>query len=159
MPQLKFDIEEAEDIKLFSEALPALANAGMRIPTAWAHQKLSIPLPENDEPVLGAQAPVVPAKEKAAALTRAIASLKAELPEQDIADQLAAQLRAKAAPVMGKLLKPIEELVANATSLEDLLQQLLTLEGKLDESELAEVMQLALSAAEMGGRFDVAVGN
>ncbi|MDZ7902288.1 MAG: hypothetical protein U5L01_06990 [Rheinheimera sp.] len=36
-----------------------------------------------------------------------------------------AQLRAKASPVMGKLLKPIEELVANATSLEDLLQQLL----------------------------------
>lgn len=157
MPQLKFDIEEAEDIKLFSEALPALVNVGMKIPAAWAHQKLAIPQPENNEPVLGV--PAAPVEPKAAALSMAIASLKAETPTDDLPDQFANQLRAKATPVVAKLLKPIEELVANASSLEELLQQLLTLEDKLDESELAEVLQLALSAAEIAGRFDVSVGN
>jgi phage gp29-like protein len=92
-------------------------------------------------------------------LRLAIASLKAEVPEQDLPDQFAAQLRAKAAPVMQKMLTPVEDLVANATSLEELLQQLLQLEGKLDESELAELIHLALSTAELSGRFDVSAGN
>ncbi|MDZ7902289.1 MAG: DUF935 family protein [Rheinheimera sp.] len=64
MPQFKFDIEEAEDIKLFSEALPALVNVGMKIPAAWAHQKLAIPQPEEQR--AGAwvtHSPAVPAKD------------------------------------------------------------------------------------------------
>jgi phage gp29-like protein len=161
LPQIKFDIEEPEDIKLFSESLPALVGMGMKIPSAWAHQKLAIPQQENDEPILGLTTaqPAPASKDKTAALRLAIASLKAEVPEQDLPDQFAAQLRAKAAPVMQKMLTPVEDLVANATSLEELLQQLLQLEGKLDESELAELIHLALSTAELSGRFDVSAGN
>ncbi|WP_337840503.1 DUF935 domain-containing protein [Rheinheimera sp.] len=161
MPRIVFDTEEAEDIKLYSEALPPLVQAGFKIPVAWAQKKLAIPQPENNEPVLGQPPEAKPTKpaDSTAALRLAIASLKAELPTQDGADAFSQQLRAKAAPAMNKLLQPIEQLVQNATSLQELLQQLLEMEGKLDESELAEVMQLALSAAELAGRFDVAGGN
>ncbi|MBL8499560.1 MAG: DUF935 domain-containing protein, partial [Nitrosomonas sp.] len=37
-PRLVFDFGEAEDIKMYSEALPPLANAGLKIPVSWAHE-------------------------------------------------------------------------------------------------------------------------
>jgi phage gp29-like protein len=52
-PKVVFDFEEAEDIKSYSDSLPALAKAGVRIPVKWVHEKLRIPEPEGDEPVLG----------------------------------------------------------------------------------------------------------
>jgi len=48
-----FDTTEPEDLALYADALPKLAAIeGMGIPAAWAHEKLKIPLPEGDEPVL-----------------------------------------------------------------------------------------------------------
>lgn len=167
MPRLVFDTQTPEDIKTFSEALPKLVGVGMKIPESWAHTKLMIPQPENNEPVLGvpAVAPIQSVtpepKDKTASLRLALASLKAtnSVEEPDTADLLAKQLRSKAAPVMAKLMKPIEELVQNASSLEELMQQLLELEGKLNDTELQELLQLALAAAELAGRYDVEQGD
>ncbi len=53
-PRWVFDLDESEDIKLFAEALPALAAGGAKIPVSWVHEKLRIPLAEDGEAVFGA---------------------------------------------------------------------------------------------------------
>jgi phage gp29-like protein len=52
-PRWVFDTGEASDITAYAEALPKLVGIGLRVPEAWAHEKLRIPEPAGDEPVLG----------------------------------------------------------------------------------------------------------
>ena len=51
-PRWVFDLGEAEDIAAYADALPKLVGVGMRIPRAWAHEKLRVPEPDGDEDVL-----------------------------------------------------------------------------------------------------------
>lgn len=61
LPKLVFDTGEAEDLVQYADALPKLAQAGMKIPRKWAQEKLRIPEPEDDEDVLnGPPEPVAP---------------------------------------------------------------------------------------------------
>lgn len=56
-PIFAFDTSDTEDMESFSNSLEKLVGVGMRIPRAWAHEKLGIPEPaDDDEPVLGTQA-------------------------------------------------------------------------------------------------------
>lgn len=59
-PRFVFDNGEAEDLALFSEAVPKLVGVGMRVPAKWAHEKLRIPEPLGDEQVLKAPAQPAP---------------------------------------------------------------------------------------------------
>lgn len=59
-PRLVFDVTEGEDLTQYAEALPKLVEIGLKIPTAWAHDKLQIPQPEGDEPVLALTPPSQP---------------------------------------------------------------------------------------------------
>ncbi|RQW77526.1 MAG: DUF935 family protein [Methylococcus sp.] len=54
-PVWRFDTQEPEDLTLYADALPKLAAIGLRIPEAWARDKLKIPEPEGNEPVLAAR--------------------------------------------------------------------------------------------------------
>ena len=56
-PRLVFDTSEPDDIATYAQAIPALAAAGVRIPERWVRQRLGIPDPADDEPVLGGAAP------------------------------------------------------------------------------------------------------
>jgi phage gp29-like protein len=56
LPRFVLEVPEPEDIKLLSEAYPALANAGLKIGVKWVAQKLRIPEPDKDEEVLQAAA-------------------------------------------------------------------------------------------------------
>ena len=51
LPWFRFDTCEAEDIRMYAEALPKLASV-MEIPTKWAHEKLKIPQAMPGEAVL-----------------------------------------------------------------------------------------------------------
>lgn len=165
-PRLIFDTQEPEDLSLYAESLPKLVGIGFRIPASWAQDKLRIPEPEGDEPILGtAQKEPTPDKPKVpeksgAALKLALAALRRNnAPQQDGADVFTQQLQDQAAPAFNKLMKPIEELVANADSLESLLEDLLALEDTLDMQEYQDLLTYALGAAELSGRFDVDQGN
>jgi phage gp29-like protein len=50
-PRFTLDISKSEDIATWSKALPELASV-MQIPTRFAHDRLRIPEPVNNEPVL-----------------------------------------------------------------------------------------------------------
>jgi phage gp29-like protein len=46
LPRFEFDTGQPEDLALYAAHLPTLANAGLRIPLRWVHEKLRIPQPE-----------------------------------------------------------------------------------------------------------------
>ncbi|WP_263597813.1 DUF935 domain-containing protein [Pseudomonas aeruginosa] len=51
-PRLVFDLREQADITSMAQSIPALVNAGLEIPSAWVYDKLGIPQPAKNEPVL-----------------------------------------------------------------------------------------------------------
>lgn len=61
MPRFSIDVPEPEDLKLYADALPKLAAAGMRIGVQAMHRRLRIPEAEPGEDILqGPAAPAVP---------------------------------------------------------------------------------------------------
>jgi phage gp29-like protein len=185
-PRLVHDTTEAEDMKLFSESLPGLVSTGVKIPVNWVHDKLQIPLPKNGEAVLGAVAveekkeptaqelevkgekPTQKAKEdkqtkpqaklKNMAITK-LAALKTKADKaknQDAADLFTHQLADGFSPILQGFNDDIEALIEGATSLEELQEQLNTMDLSIDEA--SEVLQLALVASELSGMADVEDG-
>lgn len=83
-----------------------------------------------------------------------------DLVDQDdpgkLPDEYAAQLDQAAGTAMDGLIEPVRKLVMEAKSLEDLRDRLLDAYGEMDVSELGALMQQALAAAELAGRYAVA---
>lgn len=163
-PRLVFDTGESEDIKLFAEALPELVGVGMQIPVSWAHDKLRIPQPQKNEPVLVVASPanvvgpeLRPAPgQKTPAGSAALAALSAD-GEVVIADQAAldaalgalpaAVLQAQMEQMIGGLLAELEQ----AGGYE---QAMAILAGKfpdLDAGKLERLLARAMFAAEVWG--------
>jgi len=149
-PRLVFDAETPEDLKLFSEAIPKLVGAGMRIPERWAREKLHIPEPDNNEPVLEQTGL------GAAALKGHLAAASAAMnPETDVPDLQTARLAREAEDPLADMVEAIRTIVNDAASLEDLRGKLVLAWPAMDASALAEVMAEALAAAQMAGRYDI----
>jgi phage gp29-like protein len=180
-PRLVHDTTEAEDMKLFSDSLPGLVSTGVQIPVSWVHDKLQIPVPKDGEAVLGIVA-VEEKKEAAApdekpvkkagktketkpqaklknmAITK-LAALKTKADQaqnKDTTDLFTHQLTDGFSPILQGFNDDIEALINGATSLEELQEQLNTMDLSIDEA--SEVLQLALVASELGGMADVEDG-
>lgn len=152
-PRFQFELEQAEDIKLYSESLPALADV-MDIPAEWAHQRLQIPMPKAGEAVLRvrqatAAPPALPGQ----------AALKAQPAEPATYAELnAARLAEQAQPAINAVLARIHELSRQAESLEQLQELLLAEYDDLPEGDLATVMQTGFAVAKLAGMAEVADG-
>lgn len=159
-PRFVFDTGDAEDMKLYSEALPKLASAGMRIDIEWVHEKLRIPVAKNDAILLrGAPAPAVPGeptepvppeKPEIAANT---AGLVVGQPTPDV--ELAERLADEAAPAMAALIEDVRQMAANASSIEALRDGLLAAYADLPADKLTAVMSLGFAVADLAGRDEV----
>ncbi len=157
-PQFRFDTKQYEDITTLSQALPALVNIGMQVPSAWAHEKLNIPVPQKDEAVLQpAQQPsymdmmggfgALSARHHIAAL-----SASQELtPAQAQAHRLAKDV----APTTDDWINKIRTLVERAKSLEEVRDGLLELAPCMGLDDYTAAMQEALAAAALAGRADI----
>jgi phage gp29-like protein len=158
-PRFEFDIQEPEDLKLFSEALPVLVDYGFKIPLAWAQNKVQIPLAEKDEAVMRlANQPPEPEKEKAKSQKMAITKLaalkaKSAKPTTDELDGLTNQLSSNMSPVLASFTNEVQQLVEQATSLEALSASLASLDLTIDEA--TQVMQQAFMASELSGMYDI----
>jgi phage gp29-like protein len=155
-PRFEFDIQEPEDIKLMSDALPKLVGIGMRIPVSWAHDKLQIPQADEEEAVLGSKtAPPPPPEEPGQAAAKA--ALKST-PEPDATDKATGQLQAQTDPLITGALDKVRALLDEVDSLEELQDRLVDAYNYLDIDELSQVIQLGMAAADLAGRFDVQEG-
>lgn len=171
-PKFEFDITEAEDLKNFSESLPALVDVGFKIPVKWAQDKLQIPEPQKDEPVLARAAadvksvgavltePQTKPQAKLKAINKIVA-LKAKSEakpdtNKKVSDQLANftnQLANEMSPVLQGFTNEVQQLVEQASSFDELSDLLAGL--NLDTDEAIELMQQAFVVGELSGRVDV----
>jgi len=69
------------------------------------------------------------------------------------------QLDEQTAEAMDGLIEDVKQLVLNATSLEGLRDRLLGLYGSMDPTKLGTMIERALLAAELAGRFDIVDGS
>ncbi|MBQ4852697.1 DUF935 family protein, partial [Pseudoalteromonas sp. MMG012] len=151
-PRFEFDLSEAEDIKLYADSVPNLVDIGMPIPVRYMQDKLQIPAPEKDEPVL-TRVSATPA-EPAALKTAALKTTETKTPDDDLA-VIEEQLRTVVGPLMDTLIEPVKQAVLKAQSLEQLRDSIIDLAGELDTTELGAQMQLAIAASTLLGRMEV----
>ena len=168
-PAFVSDTQEPEDLKLYAESLPVLANAGQPIPISFVSQKLKIPLPVDDEPVLTASRAGAPGGGGDGALRAQWALLMGDKAgdkpwpaDTDIdTTPVAAEtdiLAEAAGPSVQAMIAKIYGWLDEAENLEAFRDKLLNGYGGLDNDELTKVMALAFSVADLAGRFDVQGG-
>ena len=169
-PRFVFDTQGAEDLKLFADALPALVGMGMKIPAAYAHERLKIPVAQEGEDVLAARAAPaaapLPGDKQAAARSMIVGARRAGPPEEVAAlaaapadpphpaDLVAERMALDAAPALTAWLTQIRAIVERAESLGALRDALLNAYGDLPADELARVMQAGFAVADLAGRYD-----
>lgn len=178
-PRFEFDTREAEDLKLYAEALPELVGMGMAIPVEWAHDKLNIPQAQHDEPVLKVARPEMtlptemreeaadpsprpaPAKggrSKAAASTQYRTVLVSETgevvyPDQAALDGLALPAEALNAG-MDKVLAPVIAALRAGADPETAMADLAAAYPEMADEALAELLARCLFVSDVWGRVN-----
>lgn len=176
LPRLVFDTGEPEDLQVYAEALPKLANAGLQIPVRWAQEKLRIPQPDGNEPVMQAAVPpalgvddqdegepakpgVKPPAKKPAAKLAGKAALRAEPdpggPAPDLIDAMISEELAAWRPLMAPLVEPLlaelDRSVAAGESLAAFRDRLPELLARMDATPLADSIGKAAFSARLAG--------
>ncbi|MCH8500161.1 MAG: DUF935 domain-containing protein [Marinobacter sp.] len=150
MPSFVFETSLPEDLKLYADALPKLAR-GMKIPARWAHEKLGIPQPEGDEPVLdfGQASGFAPLRNRAP-----VAVLRTQQATPLTPDEQTQRLGRDAEPMVQDWVGQIQQLLERVGSMEELADELLTLYPGLDTQDMSSLIGDALMAAELAGRYE-----
>ena len=166
-PRWQFDTSDTADISQMADALPKLVGMNMRIPVAWAHERMGVPIAEPSEDVLAVARPemVAPPEMRTPGATAA--------PPQDVPAPLLAAARAGAgnddglAPVIDRLARSaqpvidgwvgqIAALIAQPDmTLERLQDALLDAYGELDTDTLVTRMEVAYQLAQIAGMNEV----
>jgi phage gp29-like protein len=158
----EFNLIENIDQKSIVEVLDKGVQIGMKIPVAWAHKKLQIPMATEKDEVL-TQTQLIPIIPNQVATTRQhgcqcpsckTSALKSTPEPKAPSDILADKLNKDIAPDMDKWLDTIESMLNQADSLEHFKEMLLAAYSDLDDSAMAEKIGMALTAANLAGQFD-----
>ncbi len=164
-PRLVFDTGEAEDIKLFADALPELVGVGMQIPVEWAHNKLRIPQPAEGEAVLKVAAPenvldpelrpkpgkTTPEEGGKAALA-ALAAEDRSAAEQDAFDDLADVMADEWESTLEGTVSPVKRLLDECRSLDEFNARLPDVLAQMSADDLRDLVAKGLFAAYAAGR-------
>jgi phage gp29-like protein len=154
-----FDTLEAEDLKVYADSLPKLVGINMKIPAQWAHEKLRIPLPSDNEDVLEvapkdpAAQPSKPEGRKAAARAELTAALPATetFADQDAIDGALADLDAALQPQVEAWLTPALEALSKADTADAALELLASDNPLVADAVLIEAIARAMFVAELVG--------
>lgn len=145
----RFNMWEQESVdKLQAERDQVLTNAGAKLTKAYFMRTYN--LADDEVDVSAATSPPPPN------LPPEPASFAEEVGAPSAPEQQLPTLEEEAAPLVGSWLARIGRLVGKVDTLPELQDQLLAEFSELDADELADVMALAYSAAELAGRSEVA---
>ncbi|GMV76445.1 MAG: hypothetical protein AMXMBFR78_33940 [Rubrivivax sp.] len=181
LPRLVLDTGEAEDLALYADALPRLADRGLRIPVDWVHDKLRIPRAEDGQNVLqAAAAPAAPAADDegdgkddgkpggkpAGKKPRPGAALAAAVPvpapPRDAIDELVAEQVQQWQPLLAPLVQPLlaemQKALAAGESLEAFAARLPELVPQLDAQPLTTAVARSAFAARLAGEAGADLG-
>lgn len=156
LPQLHFDVREEEDFQMLAAALPDLVNVGTPIPVSWVQRKLSIPAPQDNEPILAPARQPAPVDQAGLASNR-LAVLKHDEVADPLApltapeDQLSQALDAQSAAAWTDVLAHVQTMVQQASSLEEVQAMLLTAYDSLPKEDLQKILATGFSVAHLAG--------
>lgn len=150
MPHWQFDLREPEDLKSYSEALPALVKIGVQIPLGWAQNKLRIPHPKEGEAILQSTESNTAPKEVVA--TRVVAATSQT--DMDEFDLLTAELAGDWERVTNPMIGSIESLAAEVNSYDEFKAKLPALIAGMDTSLIFEALSQGQFAAAIWGRVN-----
>ena len=149
-PRFVFDLQEPEDLGLYADAVPKLVDVGMPIPVSWAQEKLRIPAPGENEPVLQRQSIAAAPPQPPVAAT-SLAALASQ-PEQDEFDVFVDELAGDWERVTDPLIEPIIALAAQVESFEEFQARLPELIKGMDPELLTEALAQGQFATAIYGR-------
>lgn len=150
IPRLEYDLNEGEDLAQFVQPLKGLVEVGVNIPISWVHEKTKIPEPVKGEPILTLSKETAPPPNPTA-----LAALAATdgLGETDEVELLVENVQQRTTEHTTDILDQLRHAVDSADSLEQLQEQLLTLQ--IDTTDLEKVMSQALTVAALAGRYEL----
>jgi len=162
-PRWVWDDEEPADMKAMSDSLPGLVDAGLRIPAAWAHERLNIPQAEAGEEILTRQPTAAPGLGLMSQRTvrLGIPAAATQTPGTASADAVQDQIKLAAAQadhVVEGWAEQIRAMANEAESLADLKARIEAAFPDLQPNGMADAMGDALAAAHLAGRYDILEG-
>lgn len=160
--RLVFDTRELDDLKTVSDSVPKLVAVGVRVPESWVREKLGIPEPVGDEPLLAVAAPStakVPAAELTTRSRAALTTVSAELdsalfPDQTILDAGIDTPPAALQTEVEALIKPVIEFLQAGGDAGDALTQIADVYPDMDSPGLEQLLARAIFVADMWGRIN-----
>ncbi len=176
-PSINIGEPDAVDVKALTDAAVALVPLGLKVGANALREKTGLPAPEEGEEVLAA--PATPAPEnlpagapgeggvrqpprstptlpllgplKTPVRRIGVASADPNGDYRDAIDESADEFLGDWVEVVAPIVSPIEQLVASASSLEEIRDGLAGLIGSMDESGLAGMVAMAGFAARLAG--------
>ena len=158
-PKLYFDIKDPEEVAQTAELIVRMVSVGMKVPAAWAHSKVDIPLAVDGEDVLTTQpsGPPLPVAANSHAYRQVALSSDGSLttPDQAALDEAkngldAANLNAQIAPLIAQ----ISAKISKGASYEEAIEALNNLYPHLDADLFQDVMARALFVSDVWGRIN-----
>ncbi len=151
-PRLVFDTLEAEDLKTYADSLPKLVGVGMRIPVQWAHERLRIPQPADDEAVLATEGKAKPeSTDKGKAEARAALSAEPGSGESHVLDGVADGLKEAIQTQAEAWLMPALKALSDAGEAKAALELLASENPLVDDDVLTEAVARAMFVVELVG--------
>ncbi len=163
-PAFQFDTSDIEDMTQFSESLGKLVSVGMKIPLSWAHEKLGIPEPaDENEAILSAQQEQPFAVPNLAMNTfhphligQLVAANSSQLPIEDQAMQLLLnEQTAKAQTTVQDWTQRLLKNIQAGQNEDDVLTLLQDIYPHDDEPALQEKLTRLIFACEVMGRLSI----
>ncbi|MDQ7791242.1 MAG: DUF935 domain-containing protein [Clostridia bacterium] len=150
LPWVKFHYEPPEDLAAESKTYAALVKeVGLPIAAEHLYEKFGIPKPE------AGQALVTPPAGGPVPLKSLALADNDLLNAQAKVDRLADLVVVQAVPATQDLLEPVRQAIAQARSLEELRERLAELYGQMALEEFEDLVQRAMYAADLYGRYTV----
>ena len=151
-PRLRIGRPKKEDIDQLTAGIVRLVPLGLDVEESWMRDKLGIP-----EPAAGAKlltAPAAPASPFDFRPALNASQTPARVTARAI-DDLIAQGEQLAGPAIGSLVAEIRDIIASATSLQQVQDELRKRKPGLSEQRLAGLMQQVRVIANLSGRRDI----
>ncbi|MCK5235782.1 MAG: DUF935 family protein, partial [Deltaproteobacteria bacterium] len=152
VPWFKLDYEDPGDLKAAAERYKVLGEAGLRIGEDHMYEKFNIPKPGKGEAVIQPGAPQGQMLANKQGCPTCLVNKAGDDDELDTVDSLTAQVLENAD--LGDMIEPIKEILESSDSLEEFKEKLIDAFVGMDQTELGNLLQRALTAAELAGRFE-----
>lgn len=149
LPYIKFHYEPPEDLKAEADTYKVLIqDIGLPVATEHLYEKFGVPKPKDGQELLQTKtAPMNVGAFKDTSVNKP--SLK---PQQQI-DRMADQMLLDSVAVTDQMLSPIEKLLNEVNSLEELRDRIYETYDNINDKELEQMIQQALFIADLYGRW------